>query len=191
VWMRVVDAGVKEGGRRGSYVVRVDWVRSVPAHCCPSPPSQLVCKQSSSKMLGPDRQALATKAWTAPCACRQPAQRASPLCHTPTTHDVVRLANVLPLSGCQCTAAPATLAVLTALAALPAWAVGTHSACSTHALAACLHTESTAQFPFDTAARLFNRYTRRKPCLHLFVHCAWRRVIASRLASHLTNPYSH
>jgi hypothetical protein len=126
---------VKEGG--AAWVLcsegagagwRADWVRSVPAHCCPSPPSQLVCKQSRSRMLGPDRQALATKAWTAPCACRQPAQRASPLCHTPTTHDVARLANVLPLSGCQCTAAPATLSVLTALAALAAWAVGTHSA---------------------------------------------------------------
>jgi hypothetical protein len=142
-------------------------------------------------MLGPDRQALATKAWTAPCACRQPAQRASPLCHTPTTHDVARLASVLPLSGCQCTqstAAPASLSVLTALAALPAWP---HTRLLHSCTRSILAHRDTAQFRFDTATRLFNRYTRRKPCSHLFVHSARRRVIASRLASHLTNPYSH
>jgi hypothetical protein len=131
----------------------------------PAQPSQLVCKQSRSRMLGPDRQALATKAWTAPCACRQPAQRASPLCHTPTTHDVARLANVLPLSGCQCTAAPATLSVLTVLAALPTLGAAPLMRSHTHAC-----TESTAHlhnFASTPPARLFNRYNRRKPCLHL------------------------
>jgi hypothetical protein len=157
----------------------------------PAQPSQLVCKQSRSRMLGPDRQALATKAWTAPCACRQPAQRASPLCHTPTTHDVARLANVLPLSGCQCTAAPATLAVLTALAALPAWAVGTHSAplhsCTRSMLAhrehctiSLRHRRAPVQ-PVHSSQTLFASI-----CPFCMAPCQ-----ASRLASHLTNPYSH